>query len=141
MEEWYSRGYLPHRDKPGLVQHITFRLADSLPYNVLERLKLELDIIRNELVSSLDASELDKNMKTEKNNRIEGYLDARHGAAILKNADFAIVVKNIELFKADLLTVQKYTRHKSVETLQVYNDNIEKKETLQTYYAGFDFKG
>lgn len=45
----------------------------------------------------------------------------------------------IELFKADLLTVQKYTRHKSVETLQVYNDNIEKKETLPTYYKGFEF--
>ena len=95
MEEWYSRGYLPHRDKPGLVQHITFRLADSLPYNVLERLKFELDIIRNELGSSLDASELDKKMKTEKINRIEGYLDAGHGSSILKNADFAIVVKNV----------------------------------------------
>ena len=45
----------------------------------------------------------------------------------------------IELFKADLLTVQKYTRHKSVETLQVYNDNLEKKATLGTYYDGFDF--
>jgi site-specific recombinase XerD len=45
----------------------------------------------------------------------------------------------IELFKADLLTVQKYTRHRSVETLQVYNDNIEKKETLPTYYKGFEF--
>lgn len=46
----------------------------------------------------------------------------------------------IELFKSDLLTVQKYTRHRSVETLQVYNDNIEKKETLQTYYNGFNFR-
>jgi putative transposase len=26
-----SRGYLPHLDAPGLVQHIVFRLADSLP--------------------------------------------------------------------------------------------------------------
>ena len=28
---WRSRGYLPHFDAPGLVQHIVFRLADSLP--------------------------------------------------------------------------------------------------------------
>ena len=28
---WYSRGYLPHIDQPGLIQAITFRLADSLP--------------------------------------------------------------------------------------------------------------
>ncbi|MET4702463.1 putative transposase [Constrictibacter sp. MBR-5] len=29
---WHSRGYLPHLDSPGLVQAITFRLADSLPF-------------------------------------------------------------------------------------------------------------
>jgi hypothetical protein len=28
---WHQRGYLPHRDAPGLVQFVTFRLADSLP--------------------------------------------------------------------------------------------------------------
>ncbi len=28
---WRSRGYLPHLDVPELVQHIVFRLADSLP--------------------------------------------------------------------------------------------------------------
>jgi REP element-mobilizing transposase RayT len=28
---WRSRGYLPHFDAPDLVQHIVFRLADSLP--------------------------------------------------------------------------------------------------------------
>ncbi len=33
---WYSRGYLPHLDKPGLIQSITYRLADSLPKHVLD---------------------------------------------------------------------------------------------------------
>jgi putative transposase len=28
---WHERGYLPHCDFPGLVQFITFRLADSMP--------------------------------------------------------------------------------------------------------------
>jgi type I restriction enzyme R subunit/putative DNA methylase len=28
---WHERGYLPHCDYPGLVQLITFRLADSMP--------------------------------------------------------------------------------------------------------------
>ncbi|MFO7697076.1 MAG: hypothetical protein R6X16_07960 [Anaerolineae bacterium] len=32
---WYTRGYLPHRDEPGLVQAITFHLADSLPLALL----------------------------------------------------------------------------------------------------------
>ena len=28
---WHERGYLPHCDKPGLIQFVTFRLADSMP--------------------------------------------------------------------------------------------------------------
>jgi len=32
---WYSRGYLPHRDEAGVVQAITFHLADSLPLSLL----------------------------------------------------------------------------------------------------------
>ena len=37
---WYSRGYLPHFDQPGLVQMLTFRLADSLPAAVLSALRI-----------------------------------------------------------------------------------------------------
>src|SRR5262245_51690351 len=28
---WHQRGYLPHRDVPGLTQFVTFRLCDGLP--------------------------------------------------------------------------------------------------------------
>jgi len=31
---WRSRGYLPHLDAPELVQHVVFRLADSLPAHI-----------------------------------------------------------------------------------------------------------
>lgn len=37
---WRSRGYLPHCDEDGLVQHVVFRLADSLPAAVLEKMEL-----------------------------------------------------------------------------------------------------
>lgn len=33
---WHSRGYLPHFDAPDLVQHVVFRLSDSLPAHVRE---------------------------------------------------------------------------------------------------------
>lgn len=46
--------------------------------------------------------------------------------------------KLIELFSNDLLTVAKFTRHKSVETLQVYNDNISRKNNLPKYYEAFN---
>jgi putative transposase len=32
---WYSRGYLPHWDQAGVVQAVTFHLADSLPLHLL----------------------------------------------------------------------------------------------------------
>jgi integrase len=44
----------------------------------------------------------------------------------------------IELFSNDLLTVAKFTRHKSIETLQVYNDNISRKNNLPKYYEAFN---
>ncbi|HOC57743.1 MAG TPA: hypothetical protein PKI20_19140 [Verrucomicrobiota bacterium] len=39
---WYSRGYIPHWDHPGMMQAVTFRLHDSLPREVVERWKSEL---------------------------------------------------------------------------------------------------
>jgi hypothetical protein len=39
---WYSRGYLPHFDGPGSVQHITFHLADSLPREAIVRMEQQL---------------------------------------------------------------------------------------------------
>jgi len=44
------------------------------------------------------------------------------------------LVKN---YKGDLLQVAKYTRHRSLEMLQVYNDNIKNKDDLPRYYDAF----
>lgn len=33
---WNERGYLPHRDEPGLTQFVTFRLGDSFPAELRE---------------------------------------------------------------------------------------------------------
>lgn len=73
---WHSRGYLPHCDTPGLLQAITFRLADSLPANVLERL----------LQGAGD--------NAEKRRRIENLLDAGYGACWLKQPDVADIAEN-----------------------------------------------
>ena len=40
---WYSRGYLPHFDGGQITQFLTYRLADSLPQNVLENLKIQVE--------------------------------------------------------------------------------------------------
>ena len=43
----------------------------------------------------------------------------------------------IEEYKSDLARVAKYTRHRSLETLNVYNDSILTKADLPRYYATF----
>jgi putative DNA methylase len=75
-KSWYSRGYLPHCDTPGLVQSITFRLNDSLPVHVLHRL----------------AQENDDDL--EKLKQIETFLDAGHGECWLKQPDIASIVED-----------------------------------------------
>lgn len=40
-------------------------------------------------------------------------------------------------YQGDLLRVAQYTRHKSLEMLQVYNDNIEMENDLPRYYKTF----
>jgi len=46
--------------------------------------------------------------------------------------------KLIKTYKGDLLEVAQYTRHKSLEMLQVYNDNIKRKADLPRYYQAFN---
>jgi REP element-mobilizing transposase RayT len=73
---WFSRGYLPHLDAGAVVQSVTFRLADSLPREVLERLK----------TSSFDDA--------ERFRFIEALIDRGSGSAVLRHPEFAGVVEN-----------------------------------------------
>jgi hypothetical protein len=75
--EWRSRGYLPHRDAYGLIQMVTFRLADSLPAAVLEG-------FRDTLAAATDA---------DRRERAEAYLDAGYGACHLRDATVARMVE------------------------------------------------
>jgi len=44
----------------------------------------------------------------------------------------------IKQFNGDLLEVAQYTRHKSLEMLQVYNDRVRKEADLPKFYKAFD---
>ena len=74
-KNWFTRGYLPHFDHPGLIQFITFRLADALPTEVIARLASE---------------EGDENERRE---RMEDYLDAGYGGCLLKDPANAEIVE------------------------------------------------
>jgi REP element-mobilizing transposase RayT len=70
---WHERGYLPHRDEPGLVQFVTFHLADSYPMALRSEwgalLNIEADL--------------------ERHRKLESYLDKGRGACHLRNPEIA----------------------------------------------------
>ncbi|MFN0073828.1 MAG: REP-associated tyrosine transposase, partial [Chloroflexota bacterium] len=54
---WHSRYYLPHLDTAGIVQAITFRLADALPAETVAALKMQAESPRKrrQMEALLDA--------------------------------------------------------------------------------------
>jgi len=79
---WHSRGYLPHFEGGEVAQFVTFRLKDSLPGSVVERW-------RQELGRDGDAA---------LRRRVEAYLDAGYGAALLREPRVASLVQNALLY-------------------------------------------
>jgi hypothetical protein len=65
---WHERGYLPHCDKPGLIQFVTFRLEDSMPITKRGEWDHLLKIEDNK----------------EKRTRLEEYLDRGVGVPFAK---------------------------------------------------------
>jgi len=70
---WHQRGYLPHRDAPGLQQFLTFRLHDSFPAD------------RHAEWAALLKIEQDRQRRA----RLEDYLDRGHGECWLREAQIA----------------------------------------------------
>jgi putative transposase len=79
---WHSRGYLPHFESVEAIQHVTYRLADSLPAGVLARLEEEL---RTEPPEQRDG---------ERRKRVEAWLDAGHGCCVLREPPVAEMVQS-----------------------------------------------
>jgi len=75
---WHERGYLPHRDEPGLTQFVTFNLVDSFPVALRSEwehfAKLEDD--------------------RERLKELEGYLDKARGDCFLRRPEIAQIVEN-----------------------------------------------
>jgi menaquinone-specific isochorismate synthase len=82
-----NRGRLPHWEKDSATYFITFRLADSLPKSVLERIESERRAIvatANQLHRDLSPDER-KKLQLLSTNVIERYLDCAAGACQLRN--------------------------------------------------------
>ena len=79
---WRSRGYLPHYDNTKTFQFITFRLADSLPQQLLGNFKQSLELLPQSAISLERRKHLDK------------WLDAGLGCCALKNPQVAKTVQD-----------------------------------------------
>jgi HsdR family type I site-specific deoxyribonuclease len=114
-EEWHS-GILPHRDKEGLIQFITFRLADSLPQEVLQKVENEIK----------NLSDTDKPI--QKRIKYEQWLDNGLGCCALAHPEMAqVVVEALKYHdgeKYDLLAWSVMPNH--VHVLIKANSNLSR---------------
>jgi REP element-mobilizing transposase RayT len=72
---WHERGYLPHRDSPGLTQFITYHLADAFPSELLV-----------EWAALLKIEE-----EAQKRRELEQYLDKGRGQCWLRRPEVAVI--------------------------------------------------
>jgi len=81
--------HIPHYDIKGAYQSITYRLADSLPANVLKT-----------IIEAVDKQSLQtKQVEDLRRQKIEKYLDAGQGSCILQRPHIArIVIDNWQFF-------------------------------------------
>ena len=85
---WYTSRKLPHFDSPDAIQFLTFRLADSLPADVLRSLKTAVDLLaKNDQPNAMRA-------------RIEKYLDRGYGCCLLAHPSMAATLQQAFKFYA-----------------------------------------
>lgn len=82
---WHSRGYLPHFDKPRLIQSVSFRLHDAVPTSVITAWKQEFGWHQ--------ATRADDPVATALRERIARYEDTGRGACWLGRARIARLVE------------------------------------------------
>ena len=78
FQGWHERGYLPHRDKPGLTQFVTFHLNDSFP-----------ESLRSEWAHLLKIED-----NHERRKKLEEYLDKGKGECHLRQSEIAEIVED-----------------------------------------------
>jgi putative transposase len=77
FRSWHERGYLPHRDEPGLIQLVTFHLVDSFP-----------SALRAEWAALLEVED-----NQERRQKLEAYLDRGRGECHLLRPEIGQVVE------------------------------------------------
>ena len=107
---WYSRGYLPHFDRPHRIQGLTFRLADSLPFHIVDALAQDPEIHND----------------TQRRTRIETHLNTGYGACYLREPHIGQLVEDAllhfdkERYQLIAWVVMPNHVHGLIETIEGY---------------------
>ena len=98
-----DRGRLPHWEADSATYFITFRLSDSLPQTILERIESERkSIVENaEKLGRALSSDEKKRLRGLSTVRIENYLDNGAGACYLRNPAVADAIRRTLLYFDD----------------------------------------
>jgi REP element-mobilizing transposase RayT len=104
---WHERGYLPHCDKPGLTQFITFRLWDSMPASrrgewehllaIAERSHAPRTAPGTRSIASPDdkaRAEAREKAAREQRTKLEDYLDRGLGECFLREPHIAALMES-----------------------------------------------
>ena len=78
FQGWHERGYLPHRDEPGLTQFVTYHLHDAFPA-----------ALRSEWAALFEVAE-----DRERRLQLEAYLDKGRGGCHLRRPELASRVES-----------------------------------------------
>lgn len=88
--------YLPHWTQSGAIYAVTFRLADSLPADVIEQWRIEREKIVQNAASQGRELTLHEQQELDRLNsdKVESYLNAGHGQCYLREPNMAELVAN-----------------------------------------------
>ncbi len=119
--EWQETvRYLPHRDQSNALTFVTFRLADSMPKEILElwqsevrdwlnRNGLALRSVNDVLESNTVPAETKRLLRKHRDRRWHDHLDACHGECLLRQpAVAAEVAKSILHFDGQRYDVERF---------------------------------
>lgn len=109
---WHERGYLPHCDRPGLVQFVTFRLWDSMPASrrgewehllrvadqVIKRSNAPRSGARSIAPLEPTKAEARAAAAREQRRKLEDYLDRSHGECHLRDPRIAALMETTMQF-------------------------------------------
>ncbi len=106
-----SSGYLPHWEIEGATYFLTFRLHDSLPLAVVERLRYERNAMTRQLTGGIGPPTAIERFNIEEAFalRVDDELHAERGASPLRNPQLAdVVAENLQHFNGTRYTLDAW---------------------------------